>query len=265
MKTSKQYIHTGECIWCKRSHPNVTFYTAPHIVPQSLGANEIGIDVCDDCNHFFGSASKTTPNTNLVFKEVFNASKSSLGERPKSKVKYSSAYFHYDLTTGQIKLKKTFSVSVFTKQFKRALYEAFLQKYHNTYPNENLDKFEAVRKFARYGIGDLHVYYIHNKIIFHSTDSIEDVTLHMSDALKQEIQETGYYTFFFAGQILFLEVLPLTATVGGYKALWKVVEPLMLKIDGSEHLYELIDIRHFDMFYNRLSQKKINTANFLRP
>lgn len=87
----------------------------------------------------------------------------------------------------------------------------------------------------------------------------------MSDSLKNEINETGYYTFIFVGQILFLEVLPLTASVGGYNSLWKVVEPLMLHIDGTEQLYELTDIRHFDMFYNRLAQKSINANNFLRP
>lgn len=265
MRTQKQYIHTGECIWCKKKSPDVTFFNAPHIVPQSLGATEIGVDVCDDCNHFFGSASKGIPNTNLIFNEVFHASQCSLGERPKNKTKYSSAYFFYDRTTDRIKLKKTFPIAAITKQFKRSLYEAFLQKYHSTYPNENLDRFEAVRKYARYGEGELHVYYIHNKIILHSTDKIEDVTLHMSDALKQDITETGYYPFIFVGQILFLEVLPLTASIGGYEALWKVVEPLMLNIDGTNQIYELTDIRHFDMFYNRLARKVINADNFLRP
>lgn len=265
MDSSKLFVHTGECIWCKRRSPDVTFFTAPHVVPQSLGATEIGVDVCDECNHFFGSASKGIPNTNLIFKEVFHASQCSLGERPRNKVKYSSAYFHYDRTTDHIKLKKIFPVSAITKQFKRSLFEAFLQKYHNTYRDENLDKFEAVRKFARYGEGDLHVYYLHNPIILHSSNKIEDVTLQMSDKLKAEIHETGYYMFFFVGQILFLEVLPLTAALGGYEALWKVVEPVMLHIDGTEHLYELTDIRHFDMFYNRLARKIINADNFIRP
>ena len=260
-----EYIHTGECIWCKKKKPNASFFTAPHIVPQSLGATEIGVDVCDDCNHFFGTASKGIPNTNLIFKEVFQASQCSLGERPKVKTKYSSAYFFYDRTTDRIKLKKIFPVAVITKQFKRSLYEAFLQKYHSTYPDESLDRFEAVRKFARYGEGELHVYYIHNKIILHSTDKIEDVTLHMSEVLKNDIAETGYYPFIFVGQILFLEVLPFTASIGGFNALWKVVEPLMLNIDGTNNIYELTDIRHFDMFYNRLARKIINSDNFLRP
>ena len=262
---TKQYIHTGQCIWCKRKKTDVTFYTAPHITPHSLGANEIGVDVCDDCNHFFGTASKGMPNTNLVFKEVFQASQCSLGERPKIKTKYSSVYFHYDRTTDKIKLKNIFPISVITKQFKRSLYEAFLQKYHKTYPDENLDRFEDVRKFARYGLGNLHVYYIHNKFILHSTDKVEDVTLHMTDSLKNDLLETGYFTFILVGQILFLEVLPLTASIVGYKGLLKVVEPLMLHVDGTEQIYELRDIRFFDMFYNRLAQKSINADNFLRP
>ena len=262
---TKQYIHTGECIWCKNKYPTVTFYTAPHIIPHSLGANEIGVDVCDDCNHFFGTASKGTPNTNLVFKEVFNASLYSFSELPNHKRKYSSAYFFYDRETGRVKLKKVFPIHIITRQFKRSLYEVFLQKYHKTYPNEKLDKFEAVREFAREGIGDLHVYYIHNNIVVHSTDLVEDLTLHMTDNLKNEIIDTGYFTFIFAGQILFLEVLPKTASAGGFSNLWKVVKPLILRIDGTERIYELIDIMFFDMFYNRLAQKSIDANNFLRP
>ena len=263
----KEYIHTGECIWCKNSKPEVTFYTAPHIVPHALGAMEIGVDVCDECNHFFGSSYKGLPNIDLVFKEIFYASQQSLiydSSPQNKKTKYKSAYFFFNRKTNQIKLKREFPIGTFTKQFKRGLYEAFLQKYHQMFPDDNLEKFEAVRKFARYGEGNLNVYYLHNKIIFHSNDKLDDATLHLSEQLKKDLLETGYFTFLYVGQILFLEVLPLTAKIGGLNNLMKVVEPLTIHIDGKEKLYRLDDIRYFDMFYNRLSNKKINTDNFLR-
>lgn len=260
----KEYIHTGECIWCKKSKPEVTFYTAPHIVPHALGAMEIGVDVCDECNHFFVTAHKGLPNIDLAFKEVFNASQQSLGERPKTKNKYRSAYFFYDRTTDKIKLKREFPIGTFTKQFKRGLFEAFLQKYHQVFPDENLDKFEAVRKFARYGEGNLNVYFIHNKIILHSMDKVEDVTLHISQKSKEEINDTGYFVFYYCGQILFLEVLPLTTSLGSIETLRKVVRPFVIPLDGSEMIYRLDDIRQFGMFFNRLAPKQINTDNFLR-
>ena len=260
----KEYIHTGKCIWCKKSKPEVTFYTAPHIVPHALGAMEIGVDVCDACNHFFGTAHKGLPNIDLAFKEVFNASEASLGDIHKTQERFSSAYFFYDKKNRKIKLKKEFPVSSFTKQFKRGLFEAFLQKYHQVFPDENLDKFEAVRKFARYGEGNLNVYFIHNKIILHSMDKVEDVTLHISQNSKEEINDTGYFVFIYSGQILILEVLPLTASLGGIDSLRKVARPLIITVDGNEKIYRLDDIRHFDMFFNRLAPKQINTDNFLR-
>ena len=54
----KEYIHTGKCIWCDKSKPEVTFKTEPHIIPESLGGKEIGTDVCDQCNSYFGTATK---------------------------------------------------------------------------------------------------------------------------------------------------------------------------------------------------------------
>lgn len=258
------YIHTGTCIWCKRKAPEVTFSTAPHITPKSLGNEEIGVDVCDECNHFFGTSYKGHPNIDLVFKEVFYASQQSLGDRASMQKKYRSAYFFYNRTTDHIKLKREFSISTFTKQFKRGLYEAFLQKYHKNFPDDNLDMFEAVRKYARYGEGNLNVYFLKNKIILHSMDKTEDVTLHLPNNCKEEIRDTGYFVFYYCGQILFLEVLPLTAKLGGLSNLQKVVEPFVLHIDGSEKIYRLDDIRSFDMFFNRLAQKDINTNNFLR-
>ncbi len=228
-----------------------------------MGADEIGFDVCDDCNHFFGTATPQAPNIDLVFKEIFNASKYSLGERPTERKKYKSAYFHYDRKTDRIALKKRLSVSTFTRQFKRGLYEAFLQKFHSVFPDEPLDRFEAVRRFARYGDRDLKVYYVYNKMILHSTDPHEDSTLHMGQKCKDEIYDTGYYTFFYMGHIIILEVLPLTTSIKGIKNLLDVAKNWILPCDNECGLYELQDFRQLDMFFDRLAQKSIDTRNNL--
>ena len=52
----KQYKETAKCIWCGQMEPKVSFATAPHILPRRLGGTEIGFDVCDECNHYFGTA-----------------------------------------------------------------------------------------------------------------------------------------------------------------------------------------------------------------
>lgn len=102
----KEYVHTGECIWCKRKKPYVTFFTAPHIVPKSLGGTEIGFDICDDCNKYFGKCTSENKaiSIDLAFKEVFNACINSLGDGAEKLMPYSSALFHYNRAEDKIKL-----------------------------------------------------------------------------------------------------------------------------------------------------------------
>lgn len=69
----EKYIKTGKCIWCGKEEPEATFYTEPHILPHSLGGLEIGFDICDECNHYFGTATKGKPSIDLVYKEIMNA------------------------------------------------------------------------------------------------------------------------------------------------------------------------------------------------
>lgn len=54
-----RYINVGTCIFCKRQEPEVTFRTRPHTIPQKMGGRNIGVDVCDECNHYFVTADKT--------------------------------------------------------------------------------------------------------------------------------------------------------------------------------------------------------------
>lgn len=44
-------------VWANRGD-GVTFYTKPHIGPHNFDGKEIGVDVCDDCNHYFDTAPK---------------------------------------------------------------------------------------------------------------------------------------------------------------------------------------------------------------
>ena len=69
----KEYINTGKCIWCGKEKPDVSFHTAPHIVPKCLGGAEIETDVCDECNHAFGTAVQGSPSIDAMFREVFEA------------------------------------------------------------------------------------------------------------------------------------------------------------------------------------------------
>lgn len=253
----KEYIHTGECIWCKRGKPYVTFFTAPHIVPKSLGGTEIGFDICDDCNKYFGkcTSENKTISIDLAFKEVFNACINSLGDRAEKLMPYSSALFHYNRAEDKIKLKRSFSLSHFTKQFKRALYEVFLQKYHQTFPDENLDRFEFVRKFARYGCDNPTVFFAINKMIFHFDSTKDDIMLSMSDHQIDFMNRTGFYHFMFCGKHLFLEVLPITAHSAWPKSYQEMFSSSVVPCDSDCRLEKLTNIWDFDMFYTTLAPK----------
>lgn len=62
----KEYTQTGQCIWCGKTKPEVTFRSEPHIIPEALGGKEIGVDGCDQCNSYFGTATPEVPNMEKV-------------------------------------------------------------------------------------------------------------------------------------------------------------------------------------------------------
>lgn len=240
----KAYIHTGECIWCKRKKPFVTFYNVPHIVPKALGSNDIGIDICDECNDYFGRCTQQnkTISHDLAFKEVFNACLNSLGHRPKVAQSHSSALFHYNRSEDNISLKRSFSLDHFTRQFKPSLYEVFLQKYHASFPNENLDRFEAVRNFARYNIGNPLVLFAINKIIFHFDERQYDIEVNMSTHEIDFMNRTVFYHLFFCGKHSFLQVLPLTSQLSWPTTLKEMIDISVIPLDQDCKIKELTDI-----------------------
>lgn len=55
-----EYIAKGQCIFCKRTKEDTaTFKEKAHTIPESLGSSNIGVDICDDCNHYFGQPDPT--------------------------------------------------------------------------------------------------------------------------------------------------------------------------------------------------------------
>lgn len=251
----RTFVNTGKCIWCGRSVPEVTFYSEPHILPHSLGGDEIGVDVCDDCNHYFGRATRSVPSVNLAFKEIFGAFKTfgnNLDEHTYEK--FSSVFFHYRHSQRKIIIKNSFNSKAITRQFKRGLYEVFFQKYHAVTGNGNHPMFDFVRKFARYGIGEPHVYYAFNHVIF-TTTSDEKVGLHMSDKILEEMMQSGMYFFWLFGHMFFIEVLPLAFNVNGRKYLQEQANQWLIPATGEERIYEFNDVMQIDFLMERFNSR----------
>lgn len=258
----RQYIKTGTCIWCQRRNPEVTFNHEPHIIPESLGGKEIGVDVCDDCNAYFGTARKDEPNTNLIFKEIFGAIRAfSSTPTPETYKNLSSRHFEYRYKTNTIKLKSRFSISVITRQFKRSLYEVFLQKYHFHTENGLDCKMDDVRNYARWNRGNLRVYYVFNNVILSAKDSL---CMPMSDKLISDINDYGFFPFWFMGHYFFLEIIPSKAKLTDFLYLQKCANEFIIPATGKERLIELRDITQIDFFMERFGRKNVDINGKLR-
>lgn len=255
MANKKTYSNTGKCIWCGRKVPHVSFETAPHILPQSLGGCEIGKDICDDCNHYFGTATIGTPSIDITYKEIFNAFRIFGGNLcADSYKKLSSIFFTYKHSKRKIYIKSNFRSHIITRQFKRSLYNVFLQKYHLVTGNGNHEMFDMVRKFARYNIGNPKVFYAFNNILLTTADK-DNPSLIISQRIIDEMFQSGVFSFWFLGHWFFLEIFPTAFNINGKSYLRKQAESILLPAKGNECIFELTDIMQIDFLMQRFNSE----------
>lgn len=253
----KEYISTGKCIWCGREKPNVSFRNAPHIVPKCLGGEEIGTDICDECNHAFGTAVQGSPSIDSMFREVFEAYRFFLQLRTNEindLRRYKSCLFSYFRKTGIFKINNSYNLNTLTRQFKRSVFEVFLQKYHQKTSDGNNPKFDAVRNFARYNIGDLKLYYAFNNILLTEntpTGFDENVSFFMSPKMIDTMEKTGYFNLFLFGHNFYLEVLPITASMFGNKYLSEQANSTLVGVKGNESIRLVTSLKDIDIFLDR--------------
>lgn len=254
---NKNLILTGQCIWCGKKAPDASFNTESHILPHSLGGGVIGIDVCDECNHYFGTATRGFPSIDLAFKEIFGAFRTFGDNLNRHTYKnFSSAFFQYRHSQHKIIIKSNFNSRAITHQFKRSLYEVFLQKYHLVTGNGNHPMFDMVRKYARYGEGKPHIYYTFNNVIL-TTDNDKKVELSMSDKNLDDMMNSGLYLFWLFGHLFFIEVLPMVFNVRGRNYLKREASKWLIPASGNEAIYEFSDVMQIDFLMERFhSQTK---------
>lgn len=94
-----EYIDKGQCIFCKRTkEDSATFKEKPHTIPETLGSSYIGVDICDDCNHYFGQPDPTiyrpVLGVELAVKEVLGVQRALL-RRDKNAPRLKSIFFEY--------------------------------------------------------------------------------------------------------------------------------------------------------------------------
>lgn len=251
-----RYIKTGQCIWCGRTEPEVAFENKPHILPHSLGGEEIGFDICDDCNAFFGTATLGKPSLDFVFKEIFNAYRFfSQNLDSESYKNFHSAFFNYYHNKHLIRIKNNFKTSTITRQFKRSLFYIFLQKYHYVTKNGNHPMFDSVRKFARYDIGNPKVFYVFNNIIL-TPENQEHPDMPMNAKLIEDMMFSGLFPFWCIGHHFYLEIFPMAFNVNGISYLHKQAKEILIPAIGNEGIYEFDDIMQIDFLMQRFNKQR---------
>ena len=253
MPKHHRYIKTGVCIWWGKKEPDVSFYTKPHIVPQSLGGDEIGVDVCDGCNRYFGTATKDNrPNPDFIIKEIFKAYEQFTRDPDEHTwEKLNSKMFEYRHSKGVIRIKHQYCTLPMTKQFKRGLYEMFLQKYHSVTGNANHPMFNLVRHYARYGVGNLRVFYTFRHIILWPEEKYLFKML-MTEHTISEMFHTGLFRMDLCGQVFYLEIFPTVFEVHGYQYLQNEAQnSLLVRPDEGDCIKEVRSIDDIDYFMQR--------------
>lgn len=212
------YSEIGKCIWCGKTKEETSFKNRPHTIPYSLGGNTIGFDICDKCNAYFGSDDKSVhPSLSIevCVKEIFGMIRfmlqTELDENSYKSLK--SRYFDYYHSRKVIRIRNSFSntqpfIRAFTKQFKRGLYEIFLQEYHRVTKDGLNPFFDAIRRYARDGKGDLPVYYLMNNGIRLIEEDLSIPHIGMTDNQVKEVHNYGFYPFSLFGFDFYIEVSP---------------------------------------------------------
>lgn len=160
-----------KCLWCFEKEPNVTFNKKAHTIPKSLGGQNYNNNVCDYCNEYFGNRNSNNGKYSIeeALKEGFNISRKRLlnsGETKRKIGSFKSKFFEIKERNGKYRLtvKSSFRFTPgFQKElcraFKRGLYKMFLEELNRQKKIGYEDKFNIIRKYARYNNGDLPVLY----------------------------------------------------------------------------------------------------------
>ncbi|PIQ19140.1 MAG: hypothetical protein COW66_02665 [Flavobacteriaceae bacterium CG18_big_fil_WC_8_21_14_2_50_34_36] len=162
-----------QCIWCLKNEPNITFLKKAHTIPRSLGGKHYNKKVCDNCNEFFGDRKSLNNKYSIetVLKEAFIVSRTRyLPQHPKKNVgKFKSQFFEIKYRNNKPRLSprisyKFSSQTELCRAFKRGLYKMYFEEISRQNGIGFEDKFNLIRNFARFDIGDLPVYYFTKRI-----------------------------------------------------------------------------------------------------
>ncbi len=157
-------------IWCCKSQPNVSFKNDAHTIPKSLGGKNLCESVCDTCNSYFGNMHDKLPAIETVIKETFNISRLILLDssndigKNKSLARFKSVFFNVDMQKRKVRIKPKFSLRKnfqvdLGRLLRRGIFKIYLEERERQIGDALDDKFNFIREFSRYNLGNYPVLY----------------------------------------------------------------------------------------------------------
>jgi len=206
-----------KCIWCRKTEGDTPFNKLAHTIPKALGGRNICVNVCDECNSYFGQPNKSLPPIETVLKETFNisrarllASENEIGKN-KALARFSSIYFNVDFKKHSFNLKTAYKLhSGFQEniglQMKRGLYKIFLEETERQFGTGDDEKFDFIREFARYNIGNYPIFYFERlkPIIMMVSDWVKNPELLLEENLQMNylVRHPSFSEFELLGHVI---------------------------------------------------------------
>lgn len=204
-----------KCIWCKQNENDASFEKKAHTIPKSLGGMNYNINVCDDCNAFFGNTLEGyTYSIEEALKEIFCISRERFLNRNSAKKKigrFKSKFF--DIKHRNDKLRLSLKKNIFLNfkyqrelchNFKRGLIKMWFEEFSRQHQNIDVysGKFDYVRNFARYNIDDIPMFYFNRRIgIFLMKKNEAETPILIFNRSTLYLQKENYVEFEFLGHV----------------------------------------------------------------
>jgi len=205
-----------KCIWCCLAEPQVTFVKEAHIVPQSLGGKRVCKNVCDACNAYFGNKRAGVPSVEEAIKETFAITRDMIllaeGEIGKTKKRkwHSSLFFKVDFVKRSVSVKPAYRLrrgfqEMMSRQVARGLYKMLLETIEADSGTALDPKYDFIREFARYDLGDYPVFYFLRRLglLLTMTEAFKKPEiLIMEPRMKYLLNTDSFVEFEFLGHVI---------------------------------------------------------------
>lgn len=205
-----------KCIWCLETEEVKSFCKEAHIVPQSLGGIILCRNVCDDCNHNFGSYHNAVPPVEKVLKEAFAITRARMlatdGDigKNKSLPRFTSEYFNLSFKNHSMSIKPKYLLNTkfqkdIARQLKRGIYKMYLEGREKYSKDGHNKRFDFIRNYSRYDKGELPVFYFNRTwgALFALKEWFKNPSIIFENELKMKylVEHDHFFEFEFMGHI----------------------------------------------------------------